>query len=183
MLYSSGARFSRAKATGSFRVLQPSSRRVAAHSDTLREARVDAAYWVRTSSSPMEIQERFPSGKWVTVETVNRKFPAKTPSKRHHAAIAPMAVGGVDQFWDVYEDELVKSVAKEPFKYALEVDEPPEVYARRIRETFQRNALVMGLGSLNLDSNTFKRLARRLGIKKFSQSALKDAYARLGGKA
>ena len=55
-------RFSRAKPTGSFRVFHPSSRRVAAHTDTLGEARKDAAFWTKTTTSPIEIQERFPSG-------------------------------------------------------------------------------------------------------------------------
>ena len=83
MGYSSGARFSRAKPTGRFRVLQPSTRRVASHSDSLREARVDAEYWIKAGAKSMEIQERFPSGKWVTVETVTRE--SAPMDKRSHA--------------------------------------------------------------------------------------------------
>lgn len=83
MHYSSGPRFSRAKPTGSFRVYDPSSRRVAAHPDTLRESRINAKFWSGVSGSKMEIQERFPSGKWVTVEVVQPKSPHTT--KRAHA--------------------------------------------------------------------------------------------------
>jgi hypothetical protein len=78
MGYSSGARFSRAKPTGSFRVLQASTRRVASHDETLKDARKSAAYWTSAVGSPMEIQERFPSGTWTIVETVQ--------PKRAHAA-------------------------------------------------------------------------------------------------
>ena len=85
-------RFSRAKPTGSFRVYYPSSLRVAAHADTLREARKDAEYWSQQTPNPIEVQERFPSGQWVTVETVVRKFPSATKStacsKRSHATTA-----------------------------------------------------------------------------------------------
>jgi hypothetical protein len=81
MRYSSGVRFSRAKPTGSFRVLQPSTRRVASHDDTLKGARKSAAYWTSAVGSPMEIQERFPSGTWVTVETVQPKRAHATARK------------------------------------------------------------------------------------------------------
>lgn len=77
-------RLSRAKPTGSFRVFHPSSRRVAAHTDTLAEARKDAAYWAQTTSSPIEIQKRFPSGAWVTIETKKRQVtsvPAARPKR------------------------------------------------------------------------------------------------------
>ena len=67
------ARFSRAKPTGSYRVVQPSTRRVASHADSLRAARTDAEYWIKAGARSMEIQERFPSGKWVTVEVVDPK--------------------------------------------------------------------------------------------------------------
>jgi len=66
-------RFSRAKPVGSFRVYHPSSRTVGAHAETLKDARTDAAYFTRASSTTVEIQERFPSGKWVTVEVVGPK--------------------------------------------------------------------------------------------------------------
>ena len=84
-------RWSRAKPIGSFRVYHPSSRRVAAHTDTLREARKDAAFWTKTTTSPIEIQERFPSGEWVTIATVSRKFPSKSAvrPKRVHATRRP----------------------------------------------------------------------------------------------
>lgn len=67
------ARFSRAKSTGSLRVVQAKSRRVAAHVDTMREAKINADFWSKASCSPMEIQERFPSGSWVTIKTVKPK--------------------------------------------------------------------------------------------------------------
>lgn len=69
------ARFSRVKPAGSFRVLHPSSRRVTGHANSLREARTDAAFWSKQSPDLVEIQELFPSGKWVTVETVRRNVP------------------------------------------------------------------------------------------------------------
>ncbi len=87
MRYSSGARFSRAKPTGSFRVFQPSTRAVASHEETLQDARKSAAYWTSAVSSTMEIQERFPSGEWVTVQVVKPKSSTKAAatSKRSHA--------------------------------------------------------------------------------------------------
>ena len=81
-------RFSRAKPTGSFRVFHPSSRRVAAHTDTLGEARKDAAFWTKTTTSPIEIQERFPSGEWVTVETAGRKSTMTSAARPKRASAA-----------------------------------------------------------------------------------------------
>lgn len=186
MRYSSGARFSKAKPSGSFRVYYPSLRRVTSHTATLREARTDAAFWSKQTPRPIEIQERFPSGEWVTVETVEPKSATSPKSpKRSHATMQMGSTGstGVDGFWDLYEEELTKSVAKNPSDYGgLQIDEPPEVYARRIRQSFQKTAKDQGLGMIILDSSTFKRLARRLGIAKFSQRALKEAYAARGGK-
>src|SRR5512143_2342096 len=63
-----------------------------------------------------------------------------------------------------------------PEKYALRAGESAGDYGRRIRTSFQATAESSGLGQINLDSNTFKRVARRLGIAKFSQKALKTAY-------
>ena len=82
MGYSSGARFSRAKHVGTFRVLQPSSRAVASHEETLKDARKSAAYWTSAVSSSMEIQERFPSGDWITVEVVQPKSPKRLHAKK-----------------------------------------------------------------------------------------------------
>jgi hypothetical protein len=62
---------------------------VAAHVDTLHEARKDAAYWTKTTTSPLEIQERFPSGAWVTVETVKRG--ATSATKPHSSRPAKKA--------------------------------------------------------------------------------------------
>ena len=90
-------RFSRAKPTGSFRVFHAATHggrgRVAAHAETLAEARKDADYWTKTTSNPIEIQERFPSGAWVTIETKRhvltragtastRQKPQKTSTKK-----------------------------------------------------------------------------------------------------
>lgn len=86
MRYSSGVRFSRAKPTGSFRVLQAGTRRVASHDETLQDARKSATYWTSAVSSPMEIQERFPSGAWITVETMQPKSSVQNAPKRAHAA-------------------------------------------------------------------------------------------------
>jgi hypothetical protein len=67
-------RYSRAKPTGTFRVLQPSSRAVASHNETLKDAKKSAAYWISAvGPTTLEIQERFPSGKWVTVQVVQSK--------------------------------------------------------------------------------------------------------------
>jgi len=87
-------RFSRAKPTGSFRVFHPSSRRVAAHTDTLAEARKDAEFWTKTTPNPVEIQKRFPSGTWVTIETKKRQFtsaPAHTSATSTKRSLGPRA--------------------------------------------------------------------------------------------
>ena len=102
------------------------------------------------------------------------------PARRR--AHATRTDGGVDQFWGFFEEELVNSAAKNPGDYALGPDEPPEVYARRVRDKFQSGAEASGLGHINLGTPTWKRVARRLGIAKFSQKALKDVYAAHGGK-
>lgn len=81
MRYSRGLRFSKAKPVGSFRVYHPSTRRVVGQADSLREARTDAGFWSKQSPNPFEVQERFPSGKWVTVETVGGS------GRRSHAAV------------------------------------------------------------------------------------------------
>jgi hypothetical protein len=80
-------RFSRAKPTGSFRVYYPKQRSVTAHADTLHEARKDAEFWSKQTPYSLEIQERFPSGAWVTVETVAPRFPMPSAArpKRAHA--------------------------------------------------------------------------------------------------
>lgn len=86
MRYSSGVRFSRAKPVGSFRVLQPSTRAVASHDETLKDARKSAAYWTSSVSSPMEIQRRFPSGDWVTIQVVQPKS-QRARAKRSYATV------------------------------------------------------------------------------------------------
>jgi len=45
MGYGSGARFSRAKPTGSFRVFQPGTRAVASYDETLQDARKSAVFF------------------------------------------------------------------------------------------------------------------------------------------
>src|SRR5512143_2487760 len=96
---------------------------------------------------------------------------------RSHATIGSGgSIGTVNEFWDLYEAELVKSILEAPEKYALRAGESAGDYGRRIRTRFQATAESSGLGQINLDSNTFKRVARRLGIAKFSQKALKTAY-------
>lgn len=112
-------RTSRAKATGTFRVFHPSTRRVASHTDTLREARTDATYWSKQTPNALEIQERFPSGEWVTVETVKRKVPltkSATRSKRAHASMKGRALpplkrvsttgGDFDSYLAVHRDPM-----------------------------------------------------------------------------
>lgn len=66
-------RHSKAFKVGSYRVRSAKSGHVASHVDSRGAARKEARFWVRFSGGAMEIQERFPSGTWVTVETVKRK--------------------------------------------------------------------------------------------------------------
>lgn len=95
----------------------------------------------------------------------------------------PTGLGeSINQFWDIFEEELGQSVAKNPADYALNPGEAPEDYARRTRIKMQGAAEAFSISRINLDSPTFRRVARRLGITKFSQRALKEAYAACGGK-
>lgn len=85
-------RFSRAKPTGSYRVFQPTGRRVAEHAETLQEARKSAEYWVKAVGGTFEIQRRFPSGTWTVVDVVGRKSSSRVAKNsnvaraRAHAA-------------------------------------------------------------------------------------------------
>jgi hypothetical protein len=90
--------------------------------------------------------------------------------------------GTVNEFWDIFEQELVQSVARSPSDYALGPGEAPEDYARRTRAKMQHTAEAESISRINLDSPTFRRVARRLGVTKFSQRALKEVYAAYGGK-
>jgi hypothetical protein len=101
MRYSSGARFSRAKPTGSFRVLQSGTRQVASHDETLKDARASATYWMSAVGSVMEIQERFPSGKWVTVETVRAKRPSQGRVVSRHGLGTADVRTGEGSYWIV----------------------------------------------------------------------------------
>jgi len=75
---------------GSFRVFQPSTRTVASHEETIKEARKSAAYWTSATGSTLEIQERFPSGDWVTVQVVK---PKRGPSsKTAHSTIGSQKI-------------------------------------------------------------------------------------------
>lgn len=91
---------------------------------------------------------------------------------------------GVHAFWDIYEEELLAAAAKEPglYMWYVEANEPPEVYAHRRRQGMEMAAELSGLGRINLEGKIFKRVARRLGIRKFSERSLKKAYAARGGK-
>jgi hypothetical protein len=115
MGYSSGARFSRAKPTGSFRVFQPSTRAVASHDETLQDARKSAAYWTSAVSSTMEIQERFPSGAWITVQVVKPKSATKSAAapKRSHATKKMEATAGFSVHTD--HEDVIKDNARERF--------------------------------------------------------------------
>ena len=122
-----------------------------------------------TKKSPAQLQREID-------EALSR---APKGARVHHATMShPTSTGqGVDAFWDIYEEELVRSIAKNPEEYALGTDEPQEVYARRIRDSFQKLAQERGgLGGINMDSPTWKRLAKRVGVAKFSQGRLKEAY-------
>lgn len=96
-------------------MFHPGSRRVAAHTDTLAEARKDAAYWTQTTSSPIDIQKRFPSGAWVTIETKQRQgtsIPARpkrtssTSKKTAHATKVKTVTGdklNIDQIAKLFD--------------------------------------------------------------------------------
>ena len=114
-----GMRFSKVKPTGSFRIARPLSRNddrrsVLAHTATLPDARAEAAFWSKQSPRLIEIQECFPSGEWVTVETVSRdaeklKTEARAlqaqgaeASRRRAQALnrqLQKALGHLDPFW------------------------------------------------------------------------------------
>jgi hypothetical protein len=87
----------------------------------------------------------------------------------------------VEQFWDIFQEELIAEVNKRPGSYALNQEESPEQYARRTRLLMERNTETTSLRRCNLSSPTFKRVAKRIGIK-FSQGRLLEAYAAMGGK-
>lgn len=145
----------------------------------------DGAYWIVTVPTGYRVDYKpwGPSSE-IDLGTVRSRQQARAKITKHaggagairsHATIATQ-IGTVNEFWDLYEAELVKSILEAPEKYALRSGESAGDYARRIRESFQQTAESSGLGQINLDSNTFKRVARRLGIAKFSQKALKTAY-------
>ena len=91
-------------------------------------------------------------------------------------------INSVQQFWGVFEAVLVESVRRDPDGYALRPEDTAEAYAARTRGRMQTSAEVNSLRCCNLSTPTFKRLARRLGVEKFSQKRLVEVYVSLGGK-
>lgn len=87
----------------------------------------------------------------------------------------------VNKFWDMFEEELVKSVTKDPDGYALGREQTPEAYASIVRGRMEAAANAYGLKTCYLGTPTFKRLARRIGVEKFSQARLIAAYVAIGG--
>ena len=75
------------------------------------------------------------------------------------------------EFWDLYESELTLSVTNNPEDYLLG-DHTPEAYAKAVRNKMERTKFT----DILLSSNTFKRVAKRVGITKFSQGRLKIFY-------
>ncbi len=90
----------------------------------------------------------------------------------------------VNQFWDIFEEELLVSIKKNPadYAYSLDKDANIEVFASNIRKKMQATAECYSISRINLDSATFRRVAKRCAVEKFSQSRLKLAYACYGGK-
>jgi len=111
-------RFSRAKPVGSFRIFQRKSNRVAEHADTQQDARKAAAFWVKASAGPFEIQERLPSGSWITVETISKPAHA-TRAKSAHAKSAG-AIPGIAK-WHTFAGGT--GAAEGKYSYALLVPE------------------------------------------------------------
>lgn len=66
-----------------------------------------------------------------------------------------------NRFWDLYEAELAISVRKKPDEYVCPEGTTPEEYAKRVRAKMQAE----GMAKVNHNSATFRRLAKRLGIK------------------
>ena len=62
-----GVRFSKAKLTGSWRV--KAGRRVL-HATSRSNAKTSATYFIKAGAKEVEIQERYPSGTWITTDIV-----------------------------------------------------------------------------------------------------------------
>lgn len=88
----------------------------------------------------------------------------------------------VESFWNQYEDELVISITKNPEQYMPRPGLTIAENAAVVRRNLQATAEAHSISRINLDSPTFRRLAKRLGIEKFSQGRLKEVYACYGGK-
>jgi hypothetical protein len=98
----------------------------------------------------------------------------------------------LDAFWDLYEQEILRDVVKHKLmiirpafgpsarQLMPEADEPPEVFARRVREAAQTIAEREGFAKINTWGRGFQRLARRLGIP-YTQQAIRAAYRARGG--
>jgi hypothetical protein len=90
----------------------------------------------------------------------------------------------VKEFWDMFEEELLISIQRDPKGYHILDNETPKEYAYKTRWHMQNSATQMD-GSLSracLNTPTFKRLAKRIGVTKFSQKRLIEAYIAMGGK-
>lgn len=77
------------------------------------------------------------------------------------------------KFWDVYEEELARSVDKTPADYAVKPGQTAAEYAAIVRKKME----AAGVQGCNL-SNSFRRTAKRLGIpytrKALAEAAVKD---------
>lgn len=71
----------------------------------------------------------------------------------------------LDSLKVLYKQELSVSVAKEPNEYWLNIGETPEQYAERVGEKMFSVIEKEGWYGVSIDSPTFKRLAKRIGIK------------------
>lgn len=76
------------------------------------------------------------------------------------------------KFWDVYEEELKRSVEKTPSDYALRPGQTAAEYAAIVRQKME----AAGMSQCNL-SNSFRRTAKRLGIP-YTRKALAEAAAK-----
>jgi hypothetical protein len=68
-------------------------------------------------------------------------------------------------FFDIYREELHKSVTKTPSDYALRPEESPAQYAERVADKIIATMTRTGnVHEINIDTPTFRRTCKRMGI-------------------
>jgi hypothetical protein len=93
-----------------------------------------------------------------------------------------------DTFWNAFEDQVTKEVATwgasrtgrynigDGKQRVLEPNEPPEVFARRVRDASREIADTKGLRALHWNSTAFQKLGRQLGLKVHTLAGLSALY-------